>query len=463
MAKRLRITAIFLILLTIFATACNSGGSPKQSQTNAPAETAASSDANSGKSSGEKVELTFWTWGESDIPGFDQWMQKQIDNYQTKNPNIAIHVVKQNTDTLTGAFQATAATNSGPDIATLWATIPVLTQVWGGYVAPISDYVPADEIKHWVNTSENTYEGKVWAAPIYLIGVPLAYNKDLFKQAGLDPENPPKTWDEFLKACEALKAKGITPIGMGNKDGYAGAWMFSNFGKQNLDSMEDLKQAVIGKMDITDPKYTGWYAKLAELVDKGYFNDDISSLDLNNGWKLFPSGKVAMSWTTDGNFISWLKSMGGDAHIGAMQTPIFGTGKLAESYNATQSSSYFITSWSKHKQEAADFLAYLHSKESISDFYTSTGAFPADDRFDTGLINDKEIQKLFNWDTQGTQVWPENYLPPMVDGNADIAGGQMITSKSGNPQDVVKLWDTVLKQWRSQHPDELENFKNWSK
>ena len=108
----------------------------------------------------------------------------------------------------------------------------MLSQVWAGAVTPISDLVPADEIKHWANTNENMYDGKLWAAPLYLMGIPLAYNKDLFKKAGLDPENPPKTWDEFLKACETLKKAGITPMAGGAAKASAfGAWIVCHPGR----------------------------------------------------------------------------------------------------------------------------------------------------------------------------------------------------------------------------------------
>lgn len=412
--------------------------------------------------SNTKVTLTYWSWGESDIPGYDKWLAAEVAKYEKAHPNITINVVAQNTDTLTGAFQSAAQTHSGPDIATLWATIPVLTQAWGDYIVPISDYVSKSELKHWLNTSENTYSGKVWGMPVYLIGVPLVYNKDLFAKAGLNPNSPPTTWSELLADAAQLKAHGITPFGMGNKDGYTGAWMFSLFGKQNLNSVKDLQNAIIGKTPVTDPPITGWYASLADLINKGYFNNDVSSLDLNNGWKVFPSGKAAMSWTTDGNAISWLKQLGGDSHVGVMKTPPFGTGKLATAYDATQSSTVFITSWSKHKQQAADFLTFLHSKQSIDNFYTRTGGFPADDRFNTSLITDPVATQLWKWDTTGTQVWLENYLPPMVDQNADIAGGQTITSKSGTAAQVAQLWKTVVGQWSTQHPDELKSYKNWT-
>ena len=61
----------------------------------------------------------------------------------------------------------------------------MLTQVWGGAVTAISDLVPQDEIANWLNTSENTYDGKVWAMPLYLIGIPWVYNKALMDEAGL--------------------------------------------------------------------------------------------------------------------------------------------------------------------------------------------------------------------------------------------------------------------------------------
>ena len=48
------------------------------------------------------------------------------------------------------------------------------------------------------------------------------YNKALFEQAGLDPENPPATWDEFLDAVKALKDAGITPIALGEMDKWPG-------------------------------------------------------------------------------------------------------------------------------------------------------------------------------------------------------------------------------------------------
>jgi len=52
-----------------------------------------------------------------------------------------------------------------------------------------------------------------------------------------------KVVDQFMAACATFKAAGITPWVEGDKDGYGGAWFFSNVGIQTLDSTDDLRQA----------------------------------------------------------------------------------------------------------------------------------------------------------------------------------------------------------------------------
>ena len=99
--------------------------------------------------------------------------------------------------------------------------------------------------------------GKLWAMPQYLLGIPFVWNKAMFKKAGLNPNKGPKTWAEFLADAKKLKAAGLTPFGMGNKDGYGGAWFFSLIGKQNLNSIDELKAAMIGKAKFSGPEVFG--------------------------------------------------------------------------------------------------------------------------------------------------------------------------------------------------------------
>jgi ABC-type glycerol-3-phosphate transport system substrate-binding protein len=407
------------------------------------------------------AKLTYWYWAESDAPGANNWLKKEVAIYEKAHPKVKISIVLQSTDTLTSAFTTAAQTKSGPDIATQWATLPTLTPAWANATVPISDYVPKSEWQNWISTSENIWAGKLWAMPQYLIGIPFVWNKQLFRKAGLNPNVGPKTWSDFLADAKKLKAAGITPFGMGNKDGYGGAWFFSLIGKQNLNSINELKDAMIGKQDFANPKFSGFYKELADLRKKGYLNSDVASITFGQGFQLFGQKKVAMSWGTDGNVAQWEGQVGAK-NMGIGPIPIWGRGKLATSYDVTQSSDAFITKWSSHPRAAAQFLTFLHSPQALKAWYKATGVFPADKRFPASLVTDPIAKRMLTLDQSPVSVWPENFVPPQVDQNADLAGGELITSGSGSPADVVKLWQTQLKQWKSQHPDEFRSYSKWA-
>jgi ABC-type glycerol-3-phosphate transport system substrate-binding protein len=244
----------------------------------------------------------------------------------------------------------------------------------------------------------------------------------------------------------------------GDKDGYLGGWLFSLIGSQQLNSPMDLVQATVGNASFTDAKYTGWYTALDTLVKDGYWNDDVLSRNLDQGVTLFGQGGGAMSFESDGMLATSIKVLGGDK-VGLMLPPTWGTGKMADYGYATQSCGYAVTSWSKHQQQAADFLAYLHTPDRLTAWYEATGVTPADDRFDTSLVTVPQLQTATKFDTTGSQAFLEEWLPVEIDGNADLPAGEMIFGGSGTPSDAAQLWERSAQEWRTAHPDELAGWQ----
>jgi ABC-type glycerol-3-phosphate transport system substrate-binding protein len=394
-----------------------------------------------------------WFWGNDDAPGADDWLAATVKSYEAANPNVTINVVTQPTPTFIATFQTAAASKSGPDIAAQWATGPVLTQVWGGAITPISDLVPADEVKHWLNTSENTYDGKVWAMPLYLIGIPWVSNKDLLTQAGIAA--PPATWSDLISDCTALRAKGITPFAFGNDTYWTTQLML-----QSLNSVDDVVQASIGKKKYTDPEFAAFGDALAQMAKAKCFNDDVASVALSKGQEQFAAGKAAMAIGTDGSVRQWAKDLGEDK-LAITKWPIFGSGPLKDDYNATQSTSYFVTSWSKHQTEAAAFLAYLHSADIMNAWYTATGTPPADDRFDTAKITGVLDKQLYALNTTGPQVWLQNFFPPQVDLNGNAPAQQLVVNGQGDGPAAAQIRERAAAQWRAQKPDDVKNWSNF--
>jgi ABC-type glycerol-3-phosphate transport system substrate-binding protein len=432
---------------------------PSAAASAAPGASAAAPSA----AAAEPVSLDFWFWAESDAPGANDWLTQTVAEYKKIKPNVTINVTPQATDTLQSAFQTAAASKSGPDIASQWATGPVLSFVWSDSVTAISDLVPAEEMAHWVNNDENAFAGKIWAMPLYLLGIDLAYNTEMFTKAGVTaPANDLWTWDEFVAASAKLKAAGITPFVGGDKNGSLGAWWFSMIGGQGLNGVNELAQAVVGTAPFTDPKYASWYDLEDAYIKAGYVNNDVMSLDLDQGVRLFNQGKGAMTFATDGMVSQAIKDLGADK-VGVMKPPKWGTGTLADAGNATQSISFFVTSWSQHQQEAADFLQFMHTPDRLTAWYKATGVVAADNRFDASLVTIPQLQKMAKFETTGPQVWLENWIPPQVDGDGVRPAGQIIFSQSGTPADAAATVERVTATWRTSHPDEVTNWQALAK
>lgn len=400
-----------------------------------------------------KTTLTFWFWGEFDAPGANKWLSQAVKAYEAKHPDISIKVVPQATDTFIATFTTAATAKKGPDIAAQWATGPVLAQVWNGAVTPISDLVPKSEMKHWLNTSENTYGGKLWAMPVYLIGIPWAYNKTLFARAGV--KAPLKTWAQFISACGKLRAKGIIPFGFGD-----GAYWTTQLMLQDENSLQDHVNAVVGKKKFTDRKYARFEDAWKQAVDAKCFNDDVASLKVDKGQALFAAGKAAMSMGTDGQVRGWAKQLGG-SKVGVMTWPVYGKGKLRNAYNATQSTSYFVTSWTRYKKEGADFLMSLHSAANLKAWYRLTGVPPADDRFSTANIKGTLDKQLYKFNTTGPQIWLQNFFPPQVDLEGNVPAQQVILGGRGDGAAAASARERAAAKWRATKKAELKNWLNF--
>ena len=82
-----------------------------------------------------------------------------------------------------------------------------------GVAAPLDDYLNADGWKDTFSSdavfTQQTYDGKIYAVPLNIAAACCYYNKDIFKEAGVEV---PTTYDELLDACKKIKDAGYTPI-----------------------------------------------------------------------------------------------------------------------------------------------------------------------------------------------------------------------------------------------------------
>lgn len=199
-AKFLPFSAALLVAALIFFTGCTGpfGGSRPgvQKQPEAGAK--------------EEDRLVFWSLQQADINIKDA-QKSAVKDFETAN-RCSIELTTFPYVALRDNMLVAVASGQGPDILSI-------DQIWvpqyaaSGFILPLDTYLnnsPIDAEQYFKGAWEaGRYLGKTYAIP-FDVGVwaLLYYNKDIFKEEGLDPEKPPQTWSEFLRIGKILSKDG---------------------------------------------------------------------------------------------------------------------------------------------------------------------------------------------------------------------------------------------------------------
>jgi raffinose/stachyose/melibiose transport system substrate-binding protein len=410
----------------------------------------------------EPTKLVFWWYGEDEAPGFTKYIESICAEYNKLHPNIIVTPIHQGMDAVIPNFLAAAAAKSGPDIATMWGGLYQLEQVWAGNIAPISDYVGEEEMGHWPTKGISEYDGKVWASDIFALGFPLAYNTEHFNDAGLDPEKPPVTWEEFIEASGKLKAAGHEPFVAGWKGGYQFVVLGSNFLFQYM-SVNDVKEAVVGIKKFTDPGWVNTFEKIDEYNRAGYFIEASMSIDQAQAWPEWRSGAGTFGTLSSPLILTFMEEEGANK-FKIMPFPKI-TDKVLKAPPIFVFSQ-FITAWSQNKELAADFLVFLHSEESFQKMIETVGGkvIPVDDRFDTNLIEDPVRREVAVTMMEGYKediIHVDEYLPYAITGESICSIVQQLILKEVTPQEAAASVEASAEEWRSQNPEYVQNYEKW--
>jgi ABC-type glycerol-3-phosphate transport system substrate-binding protein len=407
--------------------------------------------------SAQAKEMDFWYWGEQELPGLQKYVNDSVAAYKA----ATVKPMLQDTAVVISQFQTAAAAGNAPDLQYLWNGIYHMESVWLGYVKGLKGLVKEDILQASNPTLLSHFGGDIYRTGWYPLPMFWCYNKTLFEKAGLDPEAPPKTWDELLAACEKLKSAGIEPLGGGIQDGYWSEWYITHSLPQQLDSLGEAVELFIGDKDFRDPKYHQHWVKLEELKTRGYLNKDMSSLELYPGIDLVVQGKVAIGQTIGTRLPADSKATGGK--IGYMTMPVFGTGKLA-GVPVVDVQGLGISTNAEDPAAAAAFLEFLQSPEQLKAFWAATGWLPSNTTFDASVIEDASVRGLWeNWGLKPNISNVTNLMPGQFYERAAIPTGQQIVAGAMTGEQAGELAANTAKEWRDFNPDMVENYRKWVK
>ncbi len=305
MSKKWSVVALLLIVALLLGACAKATPTP----TPKPAPTQAPTKAPAKEEGALPAEMHVWvTWGDNPAQ-----LQELFNKFGEAHHIKVIVNAPVDEDKVIAALSGSQPPDvlvlSGPDNVPAWVNEGLLYQL-DDLIAKnnidLNDIYPA-------MLAQGKYRGKIYALPWGSDTYALYYNKDLFEEAGLDPEHPPETLDELVQYAEKLTKVGDDGdiVQMGFVPDYAwshieqyvpmfgGYWISRDGKKVLLDS-----QPVIDAMKWEQQFYTKYGPdKVLKFVSS--LGDYASP---QNG---FMDGKIAMvvdgEWFMGPNFIRGLK------------------------------------------------------------------------------------------------------------------------------------------------------------
>lgn len=257
--RRVPLVMSVVVVLALLLAACPA---PAPAPSGAPADEAAAAPAGEEAAADEVIEIEYWQYNfDSRITAMDQL----IEQFEAENPNIrVIHNSDVPYDDFRNKIAASVPAGVGPDVVTLfygWQS----AWIDAGYLVPLpEEEFPASMVEEQFSpmVQASFVEGKLYTLPTAVRTLALFYNKDLMAEAGLDPENPPRTLTELEEQavqCTRMAADGSYeimgfPVSMG---GQAHHWfrevLLRQFGQQPYS--DDYRQVL---WNASEEGYAAW-------------------------------------------------------------------------------------------------------------------------------------------------------------------------------------------------------------
>jgi raffinose/stachyose/melibiose transport system substrate-binding protein len=285
--------------------------------------------------------------------------------------------------------KAAAQTNTLPDVfGILGESRDLASFIKSGFVADLSDALAKDVTGSWrdrlfekafeVNQFKagNSYgvTPGVYGIPLDMTTIQFVYNKDLFAKAGLDPEAPPRTWQDFMVAARALEEAGIQPL----VSGFGEIWMLdalSSNWAMNIMGEEKFFDTYRGKVKYTDPDWVQVLSLFKEMTDEGVIIPGAVTMVNKTAEQTFANGRAAMAF--NGSWcVNVYKGMNPALNYGAFLPPQVSANRTIKIWGGA-GSSFMVNNRSARKDQATAFLKWLAEADQQSFLSNATNNLPA--------------------------------------------------------------------------------------
>jgi multiple sugar transport system substrate-binding protein len=371
--KRKILIAILIVMLSLsmLLTACGGNANNTTSENSNTGQNVSNSEKNkSDEESQEEVTLRLFTAHGQFKEG--QYGYNQIQEFMKVHPNIKVEVTyaawgKPWDDT----FLALASSNDLPDLIQPTSTFPLPYLLENNWVQPIDEYVREDFKSIFPEGTfvegVTAHNGETYSFPRVIVrqGVAMLYNKDVLKQAGLDPNKPPKTWDELLDMSKTVTEKldGVFGLALDlkEKSGYQHILRFAQGYQPTLDTTGFDYQK--GAYDFDSEHVSKAVEFFLKLRDEGVLHPNSPTWTLHDISGVIANKQVAFAFKGHSEVRVLNNEFSDVSGFDMAPLPVPEAGMELRQVVPATAPSTFVTTSSKHPKEAGMLIDWITSQE----------------------------------------------------------------------------------------------------
>jgi len=428
--KKSWLAIVALIIATLITVACSAGQEVDSGQ----------------EDDAEVVELTAW-----DIPASEAYTAYWTDyteRFNNSHTDVQVSYEVFEIEAMRAKTLSALATDTAPCILYSQPYPEIREAAREGKLLALDEYIDPNVLEP-LPREIMTVDGSLYGVPRMISTTYIYYNKDLFAQAGIDPEdwadpNQP-TWDEFVAASEALQDGDITPIMLGGATLWAPQMWYWSF-HHRYGGYEGLENAVTGEdgASFEDEAFIKAGEMVQDLVARGFFIEGFNGIGEDTMYSDWANGEAAMIYMGQ-----WIIGSLADAPEG-FEFGWFDFPSLPDGNEPTQHTTqggvegFWVPATCEHPEAVAEFFNWEYlTPEGAAEYSEESGNLSPvvgvlPDEIDSDDAMSYQVVGRFRDTSDGLFSWYDHSIPAEVN---EVWFSQIQALYSGDlsPQEFSEL------------------------
>ncbi len=290
----------------------------------------------------------------------------------------------------------------------------------------LNDYIPA------VASYYTAPNGELLSLPFNSSTTVMYYNKDAFKKAGLDAENPPKTWAEVRSAAEQLKAAGSSCPMTTEWMGWTQLESFSAWHNEPYASKNNGFDGLDVELLINKPLQLRHFNNLADMAKEGLF---VYKGRASEAGPAFRSGECAMTFGSSASYGGLKRDA--QFEFGETTLPYYEDVAGAPQNTVIGGASLWVMSGKPddHYKGIAQFFEYISQPDVQAASHMRTGYLPV-----TKAAFEITEKSGFYEQNPGAEVPVEQMIRKATNNTRGIRLGNMLQIRAIVDEETEQIW-----------------------